>query len=68
MSLIPRLQRPPGGGNGYPLQYSCLGNFMEQRSLVGYSPWGHKSVGNDLVTKQQQKYHIVPFFKALGTI
>ena len=24
-------------------------------SLVGYSPWGHKRVGHDLVTKQQQK-------------
>ena len=28
----------PGEGNGNPLQYSCPG----QRSLVGYSPWGHK--------------------------
>ena len=25
-----------------------------QRSLVGYSPWGHKRVREDLVTKQQQ--------------
>ena len=25
-----------------------------QRSLVGYSPWGHKRTGHDLVTKQQQ--------------
>ena len=25
-----------------------------QRSLVGYSPWGHKRVIHDLVTKQQQ--------------
>ena len=24
--LIPRLGRSPGGGNGNPLQYSCLGN------------------------------------------
>ena len=32
----------PGEGNGSPLQYSCLENPMEQRSLVGYSPWGHK--------------------------
>jgi len=33
------------------LQYSCLGNPME-RSLAGYSPWGHKRVGHDLMTKQ----------------
>ena len=29
----------PGGGNGNPLQYSCLENPME-RSLVSCSPWG----------------------------
>ena len=26
MSLIPGLGRSPGGGNGNPLQYSCLEN------------------------------------------
>ena len=26
MGLIPGLGRSPGGGNGNPLQYSCLGN------------------------------------------
>ena len=25
-----------------PLQYSCLEKSHGQRSLVGYSPWGHK--------------------------
>ena len=40
--LIPRLGRSPGGGNGNALQYSCLENPHEQRSLVGYSLWGHK--------------------------
>ena len=33
----------PGGGHGNPLQYSCLENPHEQRSLAGYSPWGHES-------------------------
>ena len=28
--LIPGLGRFPGGGNGNPLQYSCLGNFMDR--------------------------------------
>ena len=28
--LIPRLGRFPGGGNGKPLQYSCLGNPMDR--------------------------------------
>ena len=31
--LIPGLGRSPGGGNGNPLQYSCLENPMD---LVGY--------------------------------
>ena len=29
------------------------GKSHEQRSLAGYSPWSHKRVGHDLVTKQQ---------------
>ena len=48
--FIPGSGRSPGGGNGNPLQHSCLGNPMD-RSLVGYSPWGHKTVEHDIVTK-----------------
>ena len=29
MDLTPESGRSPGGGNGNPLQYSCLGNPME---------------------------------------
>jgi len=34
--------------------YSSIlaGKSHGQRSLVGYSPWGLKRVGHDLVTKQ----------------
>ena len=32
VGLIPGLGRPPGGGNGNPLQYSCLGNPMARRA------------------------------------
>ena len=39
---IPGLGRSSGGGNGNPLQYSCLGKPHVQRSLVGYSSRGHK--------------------------
>ena len=39
---IPGSERSPGEGNGNPLQYSCLENSMERRSLAGYGPWGHK--------------------------
>ena len=40
--LIPGLGRSLRGGNGNPLQHSCLQNPHGQRSLVGYRPWGHK--------------------------
>ena len=35
---VPDLGRSPGGGNGNPLQYSCLERARWQRSLEGYSP------------------------------
>ena len=41
--LISGLGGSPGEGNGNPLQYSCLENPHEQRSLAGYSPWACKS-------------------------
>ena len=42
LGLIPGSERPPGEGDGNSLQYSCLEKSNGQRSLVGYSPWGHK--------------------------
>ena len=33
LGSVPGLRRSPGEGNGYPLQYSCLGNPM------GRGPW-----------------------------
>ena len=40
LGLIPGLGRFPGEGNGNPLQYFCLENPIDRRSLVGYSPRG----------------------------
>ena len=41
----PWVGKTPGEGNGNPFQYSCLENPMDgQRSLVDYSPWGHKEL------------------------
>ena len=48
--LIPGLERSPGEGNGYPLQYSCLENPMDS-SLPGSSVHGVTRVGHDLATK-----------------
>ena len=42
LGSIPGLGRSRGEGHGNPLQYSCLENLHGQRSLSGYSPWGHK--------------------------
>ena len=42
LGSFPGLGRSPGGANGNPLQYSCLGNpmdFLGGRSLASYSPW-----------------------------
>ena len=36
--------RPPGVGNGNPLQYSCLENSHGQKTLVSSGPWGHKEL------------------------
>ena len=32
LDSIPGLGRSPGEGNGYPLQYSCLGNSMDREA------------------------------------
>ena len=41
---IPGLGRSPGGGNGNPLQYSCLGNPVDR---------GAKGAGVHRVTKSR---------------
>ena len=48
--LIPGLGRPPGEGNGNPLQYSCLENSMEPGGLQSM---GLQRVRRDLATEQQ---------------
>ena len=51
LGSIPGLGRSPGGGNGNPLQYSCLENPHGQRSLAGCSLWGSQRVGHSWATK-----------------
>jgi len=58
LGSVSALGSSPGERNGNPLRYSCLGKSHGQRSLAGYSPWGHKRVGHDLVTKQQQQLRV----------
>ena len=49
------LGRFPWRGKWQPTPVFLPGESHGQRSLEGYSPWGHKSVGHDLATKQQQQ-------------
>ena len=49
LGSFPELGRSPGGGNGNPLQYSCLGIPWAEKPGKGC-----KSVGDDLATRQQQ--------------
>ena len=58
--MIPGLGRSPGGGHGTPLQYSCLENPHGQRSLVGYSTWGHKvsDMTEQLNTEHRTSFYI----------
>ena len=46
---IPRLGRSPEEGHGNPQQF-MPGKSYGQRSLVGYSPWGHKESDTSEVT------------------
>ena len=63
MQVLPGLGRYPGEGNGYPLQYSCLGNPMERGAWRGtvHGVTG-ESVRHDLATKQPpQDYHVYSY-------
>ena len=46
-------ERSLGGGNSNALQHSCWENPTD-RGAWQASPWGHRKVGHDLATKQQQ--------------
>ena len=52
LGSIPGSGRSPGEGNGNLLQCSCLENPHGQRSLVDYSPWGHKQLDTTEHTAQ----------------
>ena len=49
LGSIPGSGRPPGEGNGNPLQYSCLGNPMV-RGVWWATVHGDTRIGHDLVT------------------
>ena len=50
-ALIPGVRKIPWRRACNPLQYSYLENPQGQRSLVGYSPWGHRESGTNEMTE-----------------
>ena len=46
MGLIPELGRSPGGGNGNPLQYSCLKSPMDSRAWKATKSWTRLCIYN----------------------
>ena len=52
MGSIPGWGRSPGGGNGNPLQYSCLENPMDRGAWCATVHGGHKRVEYNLAIKQ----------------
>ena len=61
LGLIPGLGRSPGGAHDNSLQYSCLENPHEQRSLAGYSAWDRKELDTikQLNTAQHDETQVV---------
>ena len=55
VGLIPGSGRPPGEGNGNPLQYSCLENPMDRGAWQAMVHGVTKRVGHNLLTKQKQQ-------------
>ena len=57
--LIPGSGRCPGEGKEIATHFSILAwEIPWTEDPGGYSPWDHKRVGHDLVTKQQQQHKI----------
>ena len=69
LGLIPGVGRSLGGGNGNPFQHSCLENPHGQRSLVGYSPQGHKeSDMTERLSTQHSTYTDYSFLSVSSTV
>jgi len=66
---IPGSGISPGEENDNPPEYSCLGNPMDRKRLVGYSPWGHKKVGYDLATNEHPNMWVkFPLYETLSLL
>ena len=55
LKLDPWLEKTPWRREWQPTPVFLPGESHGQRGLAGCSPWGHRTVGQDLATKQQQQ-------------
>ena len=62
MGLIPGSGRSPGGGKWQPTSIFLSEKFHGQRSLAGYSPKGHKELGNMNLTYSSLDFSHAPHF------
>ena len=56
----PWIRKMPWRSNWQPTPVFLPGKSHGQRSLVDYSPWGHKRVRHNLATKQQRNWNKCP--------
>ena len=64
----PWVRKIPCRRQWQPTPGFLLGKPQAQRSLVGYSPWGHKRVRHDWATRQQQLYFWDGLFYPVGLL
>ena len=58
--MIPGLERSPGGGKWQPTPVFLPERSHGQRSLVGYSPWGHKELDmTEQLSKQAKALQVL---------
>ena len=60
MQVRSRVRKIPWRRKWQPTSLFLSGKSHRQRSLVGYSPWGHKRIIRDLAIKQ---HHLLPGVK-----
>ena len=61
LGSIPGSGRSPGGGHGKPTPAFLPGESQGQRSLAGYSPWGHKESDTTEATEHTRTAYIIRF-------
>ena len=63
--FAPWVSKIPWRRKWQPILVFLPGKSHGQRSLAGYSPWGHKRVGHDLATKQQPNLHCCTIYRKI---